>query len=371
MLEYSIYRDCFSSADMRSIWSEHATISAWLKVEQVLAAHQAAAGLIPIEAAEAIEEISICDLNHEELRKEMMFVGRPIVGLAKQLRQLLPEHSAHVHYRTTTQDVMDTALAMQMKLGLEQIQSTLGDVMAAIAHHISAHPDTMMMGRTNGQHAVPIRLATKLEVWRSELGRRSEALQEAAKRGLNVQIGGPVGDLRGYENGIGRQIKQDVAHSLGLSVVEPHWQNARDGIADIVTALGSLCGTLCKIAHNVNQLSSSDIGEFAEVHEPGKGSSSAMAHKRNQRASEFGEAVARLGRQRAGQIGELTHHEHERSGGVWIGEWIVVPEVFLLTSGALHWSERMFKSLVTDTNAMALLVSSYRPVNSIYHLDRS
>lgn len=371
MLDYGIYRDCFSSADMRSIWSEHATISAWLKVEQVLAAHQASAELIPTKAAEAIKAVSICDLNLAELQAEMMLVGRPIVGLAKQLRGLLPEHAAHVHFRATTQDVMDTALALQMKLGLELIQSTLGDVTAAIDHHVSAHPDTMMMGRTNGQHAVPIRLATKLEVWRSELDRRLEALEDAAKRGLNVQIGGPVGDLRGYENGAGHQIKQDVALSLGLNAVEPHWQNARDGLADIVTALGALCGTLCKIAHNINHLSSSDIGEFSEVHETGKGASSAMAHKRNQRASEFGEAVARLGRQRAEQIGELTHHEHERSGGVWIGEWIVVPETFLLTSGALQWSEQMFKNLVADTDAMERLVSAKCAPNSICLADKS
>ncbi|WP_170546013.1 lyase family protein [Ruegeria arenilitoris] len=370
MLDYGIYRDCFSSADMRSIWCEHATISAWLKVEQVFAARQAAAGLIPTKAAAALEAVSICDLNLAELQAEMILVGRPIVGLVKQLRGLLPDHAAHVHFRATTQDVMDTALALQMKLGLEQIQCTLRNVMAAIHHHVSAHPDTMMMGRTNGQHAVPIRLATKLEVWRSELGRRSEALQDAAKRGLNVQIGGPVGDLRNYENGTGHQIKRDVAHALGLNVVEPHWQNARDGVAEILTALGALCGTLCKIAHNVNQLSSSDIGEFAERHEPGKGASSAMAHKRNQRASEFGEAVARLGRQRAEQIGELTHHEHERSGGVWIGEWIVVPETFLLTSGALQWSEQMFKNLVVDTDAMESLVSSQCASTSIWSTDR-
>ncbi|MEW2915761.1 lyase family protein [Ruegeria sp. ANG10] len=358
MLDYGIYRDCFSSADMRSIWSEHTVISAWLRVEQVLAEHQAMAGLIPTEAAKAINSLSICDLNKSELQEDMMLVGRPIVGLVKQMRILLPEYAAYVHFRATTQDVMDTAMALQMKLGLEFVQDALDGVFVAIDHHISSHPDTMMMGRTNGQFAVPMQLATKFLVWRSELERRSQALKDASGRGLNVQIGGPVGDLRGYENGTGQRIKQGIAASLGLNVVEPHWQNARDGVADIITALGALCGALCKIAHNVNQLSSSDIGEFLEVQEPGQGASSAMAHKRNQRASEFGEAVARLGRQRAEQIGELTLHEHERSGGVWVAEWVTVPETFLLTSGALQWSERMLKNLVFDTGAMRRSLSA-------------
>ncbi len=358
MLDYGIYRDCFSSSSMRDIWSEHATISTWLETEQVLAEHQASVGLIPAEAAAAIQAVSICDLNQAQLQAEMMLVGRPIVGLVRQLRELLPDYASHVHFRATTQDIMDTAMVLQMKLGLEHVQSRLSAVVALIDGHIAACQDTMIMGRTNGQHAVPIYLATKFKVWRSELERRAQALEATAERGLNVQIGGPVGDLRGYENGTGQQVKRGVATSLGLNVVEPHWQNARDGVADIVMALGALCGALCKMAHNVNHLSSSDIGEFTEVHEPGKGASSAMKHKRNQRASEFGEAVARLGRQRAEQIGELTLHEHERSGGVWIGEWVVVPETFLLTSGALQWSEHMLKSLVADPVAMGKLVAS-------------
>ncbi len=352
MLDFSLYRDCFSSADMRSIWSEHATMSAWLTVEQVLAGQQAKLGLIPIAAAEAINTVSVCDLDQAELQHEMMLVGRPIVGLVKQLRAKVGDHGAYVHYLSTTQDIMDTAVALQMKLGLEHIQDMLGRIDTVLTRLIEAHRDTWIRGRTNGQHAVPIQLATKLMLWKAELHRRSDVLTEAAARGLNVQVGGPVGDLRGYKDATGAQVKQGVADALGLFTTEPHWQNARDGVADVVAALGMFCATLCKIAHNVNLLSSSDIGEVCEVPEPGKGASSSMAHKRNQRASEFGEAVARLGRQRAEQIGELTQHEHERSGGVWIAEWVVVPEVFLLTSGAVSWAETMFNTLTFNGEAM-------------------
>jgi 3-carboxy-cis,cis-muconate cycloisomerase len=143
-----------------------------------------------------------------------------------------------------------------------------------------------------------------------------------------------------------------LAEALGLGAVEPHWQNARDGVADTVSSLGALCATICKIAHNINLLSSSDIGEVCECHENGKGASSSMHHKRNQRASEFAEAVARLGRQRSEQIGELIMHQHERSGGVWVGEWLVVPEVFLLSSGALSWAKRMLTDLRVNEDQM-------------------
>ncbi len=353
MLNWAITQDCFSGAAMRQIWSESATISAWIRVEQTLASVQSDAGLIPKKAADAIGALSIADLDLDQMRQDMVLVGRPIVNLVKQFQNFVgPEFAAYVHYNSTTQDVMDTATSAQMKLGLEDVRGTVAGLIGELDSRITIHEATRMMGRTNGQYAVPMSLATKLRVWRSELVRRDLALKEAAKRGLFVQIGGPLGDLTKYDGDIGRTVKNGVAQALGLGIADPHWQNARDGVSDIVTALGALCATLCKIAHNVNMLSSSDVGELSETHTNGKGASSSMQHKRNQRASEFAEAVARLGRQRSEQIGELTLHQHERSGGVWIGEWLVVPEVFLLTSGALAWSEQMLGSMHINADKM-------------------
>ncbi|WP_108816856.1 lyase family protein [Loktanella sp. Alg231-35] len=352
MLNSHVYRDCYSSSEMRTVWSEQATISAWLKVEQVLARCQADLGLIPKEAASMIEAISIADLDVDGLASEMALVGRPIVGLVKQLRSLVPEHGCHVHHNSTTQDIMDTAVAMQMKHSVDCIRAGTDRLITQLKAHIAFHSSTTMMGRTNGQHAFPIRLATKLQVWQSELERRSDALDFSASRGLNVQIGGPLGDFRGYEEGVGETVRAAVATRIGLGVIEPHWQSARDGVAEILTSLGLLCATLCKIGHNVNLLSSSDIAEVSEGHMNGKGASSSMHHKRNQRASEFLEAVARLGRQRSEQIGEFTLHQHERSGGAWIGEWVVVPEAFLLTSGAVNWAEALFADITFQTDQM-------------------
>jgi 3-carboxy-cis,cis-muconate cycloisomerase len=237
-------------------------------------------------------------LDMDQMQSDMLIVGRAIVGLIQQMREALGDHAKYFHFRATTQDIMNTTLAMQMKVGITEIGLKVQRLITLSELYIDQHGGTLMMGRTSGQHAVPMCFATKLQVWRSELVRRQQAIKDAAQRGLNVQIGGPVGDLRGYGNDDGSQIKQAVAHALGLIAVDPHWQNARDGMADIVTALGALCATICKISHNVNLLSSTDIAEVSEGHETGRGASSAMAHKQNQRASEFGEAFGRLGRQR-------------------------------------------------------------------------
>lgn len=364
MLDWNLYRDSFSTAAMRDIWSESATISTWIRVEQTLARCQADIGLIPSEAAAKIESLSARDLNDADLLQEMTLVGRPIVGLVNQLRNLVGSDLApYVHYRATTQDILDTALAIQMQQGLAVVYSALADVTAQIQRHIDSQQGTKMIGRTNGQHALPIMLRTKLEVWQAELDRRKAALEDAGGRGLMVQIGGPLGDLGNYDGDKGQLVKTCVADALNLGSAEPHWQNARDGVAEIVTACGALCASLCKITHNVNLLSSSDIGEFSEGHEDGKGASSSMAHKRNQRASEFGEAVARLGRQRSEQIGEVTLHQHERAGGVWIAEWVIVPEVFLLTSGALNWAKQIFATLNVHSDIMAQKIALAESTN--------
>ncbi len=353
MLDFRIYQDCFSTPEMRDIWSEQATISAWLDVEQALARCQADVGVISKAAASAIEAIRLDDIDHRELIAEMALVGRPIVGLVKQLRLLVGVHGGEVHFNSTTQDIMDTAMVLQIKQGLELISASCEALVRRFDELAEENTGTIMIGRTNGQHAVPMLLATKFGVWQSELSRRLEAVEQAQSRGLNVQLGGPVGDLRGYEKSRGMRVKAAMAEKFGIGIVEPHWQNARDGIADIISSLGALCASLCKIARNVNLLSSSDIAEFSEVHVAGKGASSAMHHKRNQRGSEFMEAVARLGRQRAEQVGEMTLHEHERSGGAWIGEWVVVPEVFLLTSGAVKWANLLFDNIGINTEKMA------------------
>lgn len=352
MLNYELYENCFSSAAMRAVWSERATLHAWMLVEKTLAKHQAEVGLISPLAAAAIVDTSEEAFEMRHLQQQMLLVGRPIVGLLQQWRAQLGEHAAALHYRATTQDIMDTAMAWQMRSGAAQIQTEINVSIARLEWHIQQQRKTVILGRTNGQHAVPLKLAVKLGVWKAELERRLEALLQAQVRGLNVQFGGPVGDLSAYESELGQRLKTQMAQTLGLGTIDPHWQNARDGVADVLSALGGLCGTICKIAHNLNLLASSDIAEVHEACEPGRGASSSMAHKRNQRASEFATAVARLGRQRAEQIGELTLHEHERSGGVWIAEWLVVPETFLLTSGALHWLNQLLVTLVIDQKAM-------------------
>lgn len=360
MLNCSIYQACFSTADMRKIWSEKKMIESWLDVEKLLAKCQAQQGLIPQTAASVLDDISIEQIDVVALQDKMQLVGRPIVGLVEQLRGLVgPQFSPFVHYLTTTQDIMDTACMLQMQAGLKAIDQQLNSVFKQLERHLHEQQNTTILGRTNGQHAIPLKFNTKIRVWMNELKRRKETLSFATKNGLMVQVGGPVGDLSKYPGSSGMLVKGSMAEQLEMGFAYPHWQNARDTIGDILNAIGALCASLCKIAHNINLLASSDIAEVSEGYEVGRGASSSMAHKKNQRASEYAEATARLARQRAEQFSELTLQQHERSGGVMIAEWLVIPEVFLLCSGALMWSEQLFTHLQIHEDVMQAHIDSY------------
>jgi len=354
MLEGVIYRDMFSTAEMRSIWSEDNTLNLWLEVERAVCAVQADLGLIPAATVDSLADVTAETLDRDRLTADMALAGRPIVGLVKQLRELAePAAARSIHKGITTQDLMDSALVLQMKASLDLIDTEIGIALDAIARLDRSFGDAEMIGRTNGQHALPMTFGQKLAAWSADLNRRRAALTGAADRNLSLQLGGPVGNLSAFDPPTAEKLRLGVAHRLGLKAPETHWQNARDGIAEIVQSVGLLGASVCRIAHNVNALAGTDIGELREAACDGQGASSSMAHKQNQRASEFAEALGRLTRQRAEQIGEATLHEHERSGGVWIAEWVIVPDTFLKSSGALMWANRMLNSLVVQRDAMA------------------
>ena len=354
MLQGKIHQDLFSSPEMRDVWSEQAMVSHWLSIEQALAAAQAGLGLIPQAAADQLARVEAEDIDLDLLAREALLVGRPIVGFVSQLRaRVSPEHRPHIHMGTTTQDIIDTATILMMRAGLDLITGCLDSLIGKVEHLSRAHAGTRMIGRTNGQFAKPITLGGKLMLWAVELRRRLSAIRQAAENGLQIQLAGPVGNLDAFDEATGRALKKAVAQRLGLKSQDPPWQNSRDQIGEIILALGQLGGSIEKIAHNINLLSSSEIGELYETPAKGKGGSSAMAHKRNQRCSEFGEALGRLTRQRALQICGSALHEHERSGGAWLCEWVIVPEVFGFGSGALKWMQDLFGCLEVDAAKMA------------------
>ena len=152
--------------------------------------------------------------------------------------------------------------------------------------------------------------------------------------------------------GEGLTFRSAVAEELGLGETITSWHNARDMMCEVSLALGNLAASLARNAQNINALGATELQEITERGGVGRGRSTALPHKRNPRAAEFAEATARLARQRAMGMVEIMDQESDRCGGTWIGEWLLIPETFLLSAGALHWAADLVGRLDVDAERM-------------------
>ncbi len=351
--DWTIYRHMFSAEPMERIFGELGTIERWVEVEKAIARAQAEVGIMPADAAAAIDS-RLCaeDLDLERLRKDTHDVGRPIAGLIRQLAEQAGDgYDVWVHYGVTTYDVMDTGRVLQVRDGLSEIIAALDTYQDLLASLARTHRDTIMIGRTNNMHAQPTTFGAKLAVWIEEITRHRGRFEEARKRVEVVQFGGAVGSLASLGNN-GLKFREAAARELSLGTSRSNWHNARDSMTELALCLGNICASLARNAQNINSLGSTEIGELSEAGKPGRGRSTAMAHKRNPRAAEFAESVARLGRHRAMGMVEIMGQEHDRCGGTWISEWMLLPETFLLTSGALSWAIDLIERLEVHTDKM-------------------
>jgi 3-carboxy-cis,cis-muconate cycloisomerase len=212
---------------------------------------------------------------------------------------------------STTQDIMDTGLALQIKDGLDLLERdarTLVDRLIATAR---SHKATVMAGRTNGLQAAPITFGLKVAGWLSEVTRGYLRLKLARSHALMIQLGGPVGtfDVMGPEG---------MARKLGLGVQPVGWYTSRDGIAELLFAIGLLASALGHIAVETGILIRTEIDELREGGEAGRGGSSAMPQKSNPRSTEYLEGLSRAIQSKAAGLYAILWLSNERNGGVWI-----------------------------------------------------
>jgi 3-carboxy-cis,cis-muconate cycloisomerase len=328
--------DLFSTPAMRAVFSELRTLQAMLDVEVALARVQARAGLIPVEAAGAIANAAdAAALDLDELAAGTLRAGLPIVNLVEQFIRLTgPAYGEFVHWGATSQDIMDTALILQIRDALALVEQDLDQLAHALAELARRERDTAMVGRTKLQHALPITFGFKAAVWLSSLMRHRQRLGELKPRLLQVQFAGAVGTHAAL-GADGPNICQALAEELGLARPLIAWHAVRDTLAEAMTFLGLLSTSLSKIAGDIALMAQTEVGEALEPGGPGQGASSTMPHKRNpitcERILSSGLALRRL----VGAFLDASIHDHERATGPWQAEWLLLPEAFLLISGSL------------------------------------
>ncbi|HEU4644007.1 MAG TPA: 3-carboxy-cis,cis-muconate cycloisomerase [Burkholderiales bacterium] len=352
VLDSVLFRDSFGTPAMRAIFEDAALLARYTEVEVALARVQGRLGVIPTQAAKDIA--AGCDsskLDLERLKRETEVVGYPILPLVRQLAAQSGEAGKFLHWGATTQDIMDTAVVLQVRDALGLIGKDIAELQSILARQAKRYRDTPMAGRTHLQQALPVTFGYKLAIWLAMLDRHAERLQQLKPRVLVGQFAGAAGTLASLgKHGMG--VQKALCEELKLAQPAATWHAARDALAEAVNFLGLVTGSLGKIAFDAMLMASTEVAEVAEPFVQGRGASSTMPQKRNPISSELILAAAKAVRQHAGLMLDAMVQDYERATGPWHAEWIALPEAFILTGGALHQAKFMLGGLIVDEARM-------------------
>jgi 3-carboxy-cis,cis-muconate cycloisomerase len=353
VLDSLLFRDAFGTPAMREVFSDLRLVSRYVEVEIALANAEARCGVIPPQAAAEIAgRADAAGLDFELLRRETELVGYPILPLVHQLAQQCGEAGRYVHWGATTQDIMDSAVMLQVRDALSIIEADIAALRGILADLSRRYRDTPMAGRTHLQQALPVTFGYKTAIWLAMFDRHAERLEQLKPRVLVGQLAGAAGTLASLgEHGFA--VQAAFCRELDLGVPVSTWHVARDGLAELVNFLGLVTGSLGKIALDVMIMASS---EFAELYEPfvkGRGASSTMPQKRNPISCELMLAACKGVRQHAGLMLDAMVQDFERATGPWHAEWMAIPESFVLTAGALAQAKFALGGLIVDQDRMA------------------
>ena len=353
VLDSILFRDAFGTPQMRAVFDDRELIRKYVQVEVALAKAEARCGVIPQAAAKEIAERCNADaLDFDLLRQETEIVGYPILPLVHQIAKQAGESGGYVHWGATTQDIMDSAVALQLRDGLDIVEDDIKALRGILAGLARRYRDTPMAGRTHLQQALPVTFGYKCAIWLDMFDRHAQRLAEARPRILVGQFAGAAGTLASLGDK-GLEVQKAMMQELGLGVPVSTWHVARDGFAEAINLLGLITGSLGKIAYDVMIMASNEFGELYEPFVKGRGASSTMPQKRNPISSELMLACAKGVRQSAGLMLDAMVQDLERATGPWHAEWIAIPEAFILAAGALNQARFMLGGLIVDEAAMA------------------
>lgn len=351
-VDSEVFGTLYGSDAMRAVFDDRAYLQRMLDVEAALARVQARLGIIPADAARSIGEgASVANLDTGALAASVHNVGYPVVGLVTRLSQKAGEAGRWTHWGATTQDIMDTALVLQIRDALNLLSEGLVAIIGVLGRQAEAHRWTVMAGRTHLQQALPITFGLKCAIWLQPLVTHLDRLAEVRGRLLQVQFGGAAGTLASLGDK-GVAVMEGLAAELGLAAPLAPWHATRDGVAEVVSFLGLVSGSLAKIATDVALLAQSEVAELAEPHIEGRGSSSTMPQKRNPIASEYVLAAARVVQALVPVMQGAMFADHERATGPWQAEPLALPQCFVLTHGALVHARTIAEGMVVDAERM-------------------
>ena len=360
----SIFEGFLSTPEILDAFSERNFLDAMLRFEASLARAQASVGLIPEAAAQSI--IRTCKVELFDVAKIVRESGRagsiaiPLVKSLKETVSLFNKEAAdHVHFGSTSQDVIDTALVLVTRNALKLIEADVRKAALALLGLAGRHAADPVLARTLMQPASVTSFGLKCVGWAAPLVRSLHRLQGVRADALSVQLGGAVGTLAQMK-GKGAQVIAHMAVDLKLKAPLASWHTQRDEWLALACELGLLVGSLGKIAKDISLMGQYEVGELAEPAEPGRGGSSAMPHKRNPVACMVALAAAQRAPQRVAAMLATMPQEHERALGNWQAELAEWPGLLMSAHGSAKAMAHALAGLQVDTGRMRANLDSLR-----------
>lgn len=343
----------FQDTEVAELMSDERYLQGILRFEGELARVQGEQRLIPVEAAERIFQVSVTlQLDTSGLAAGVEKHGMPMIALIAQLRKAVgPEHGAYVHWGATSQDALDTASVLQLRSAVLRIEQLLRTVVKQLAVLAGQYRSTVMVARTHGQQAVPTSFGLKVAGWLAPLLRHLERLEQMNERLWQLQLGGAAGTLASLGSSA-PEIRQRLASALQLGLAAMPWHSQRDSFSELGSWLSLVCGGLGKLAQDVILLSQSEVSEALEAAPGSRGGSSCMPQKNNPMRCEQVLAAARSVAAHLGALHGSLIHEHERATHGWQVEWLSLPQMVLLTAGALKNTEAVLEDLQVQPERM-------------------
>jgi 3-carboxy-cis,cis-muconate cycloisomerase len=353
LLDSAVFRDIFTTPAMRNVFSDENRVQKYLDFEAALARAQAKLKIIPQEACDEIVKHCTADkIDMAKLKEATERIGYPVLPVVQQLVKLckngLGEWS---HWGATTQDITDTATVMVLREALDIVEKEIDGICDALAELAKKYRDTPMAGRSNLQQAVPLTFGYKMASILAGFERHKQRLKELKPRLLVVEFGGAAGTLSSLGKD-GLKCQELLAKELKLGQPVATWHTVRDTIAEVGCFLGLVTGSCGKIAFDVKLLMQTEVEEVYEPFHEGRGSSSTMPQKRNPISSVYITAQTAIVKQMVAALLEAMIEDHERATGPWEIEWIVLPEIFMLSAGALAQTKFVVSGLQVNEKKM-------------------
>jgi len=334
-----VFESFLSTPEMIEVFSETAVVQAMLDFEAALARAQSDEGVIPPTAGPAIT--GVCKSELFDLRAIVgasARAGSLAIPLVKKLTETVAlfdaDAAGYVHWGSTSQDAVDTAMVLCLRRALALIDRDLTTLTASLLSLAQRHREAPVLGRTLMQPAQVLSVDFKLAGWIAPLVRSQQRLRAAGAAALQLQLGGAVGTLAAMGEKA-PAVVQRVAQSLQLAAAPAAWHTQRDELVSLACEIGVLTGALGKIAKDVSLMAQGEIGEMSEPSGGGRGGSSAMPHKRNPVAAMIALAASLRVPHRVSALLAAMVQEHERGLGNWQAELAEVAGLFIAAHGAV------------------------------------